>query len=129
MATYLIDTNVFIWWMRADARLKGAAKRAITDAESTLNVSLVTAWEIATKTAIGKLDGGALLLDAFDRLPREGAFTILAPTQNDIAALRALPLHHRDPFDRLLIAQAQAKDLPVITSDKAFKAYDVKVVW
>lgn len=116
----LLDTSVLIWWLEESPRLGKEAREAITG-EYEVMVSAVSAFEIAAKVAIGKL-----------RTPGDLAAQIVAQEMIELPitvrhglAVGQLPLHHRDPFDRLLIAQARCEELTIITSDPAFAAYDV----
>ena len=118
----LLDTHVLIWWDEG-ARLRAEAKRAIRDADQ-VYVSAVSGWEIAIKTALGRLHprrtvAEAILVSGFEELPVR---------LRHAEALGRLPPHHRDPFDRMLAAQALAEGLTVVTRDPAFGAYGVRVV-
>jgi len=121
--THLLDAHAFLWWLADDRRLSPAANIAIEGGHCF--VSAVTVWEIAIKRALGKLDAPADLLDAIER---EGFDELLMTAAHGEAA-GALPAHHRDPFDRMLVAQAKAERLTVVTVDPAFAAYGVPVVW
>jgi PIN domain nuclease of toxin-antitoxin system len=120
----LIDSNALLWFVAGDSKRIGRALRAQIEAEAT-TVSVASLWEIAIKAALGKLD-------APDDLParvEQVGFYLLPVTADHAWQVRQLPLHHRDPFDRLLIAQAQIERLPIFTSDSTFDAYDVMAVW
>lgn len=120
----LVDSHALLWFVAGDSRRIGKALRALIEAEAT-TVSAASLWEIAIKARLGKLD-------APDDLPRrveQLGFDLLAITAEHAWQVRQLPLHHRDPFDRLLIAQAQVERLPIVTADPSFSAYDVKTVW
>ncbi|MGI8595562.1 MAG: type II toxin-antitoxin system VapC family toxin [Solirubrobacteraceae bacterium] len=121
--TLLLDAHAFLWWVFEDRRLSRQARAAI--AENPCLVSASTVWEIAIKRAAGKLAAPEDLVAA---LVREG-FEELAVTAAHGDAAGALPPHHRDPFDRMLVAQAFAEKLAVVTVDPAFTAYGVPVVW
>lgn len=117
-----MDTEAFIWWGADDRRLGSNTRRAIRDAE-VVYVSAVSAWEIAIKSALGKLQttrdpAGAVAESGFTPLPISFAHA---------SAVRDLAAHHRDPFDRLLIATAHVENLTVVTSDDQFRAYRVPV--
>lgn len=125
----LLDTHSFLWFIGGDKRISEKAKATIADLDNEVFLSVASLWEIAVKINIGKL-----------KLPRP--FGELIPEQlmrEEIKVLQAelshltkyvdLPLHHRDPFDRLIIAQAQVEMMPVITIDKAFEGYDVNLLW
>src|ERR1700710_954125 len=120
----LLDSHALLWFVAGDERRIGKALRARIEAEAT-TVSAVRLWEIAIKASLGKLE-------APDDLPtrvQQLGFELLPVTAEHAWRVRSLPRHHRDPFDRLLIAQAQVERLPVVTIDPAFVAYDVTVVW
>lgn len=118
----LVDTNAFLWWLAGGDRLGRRARAAIDGGR--VAVSAVTVWEIAIKRALGKLtvpEDPAVAIEAegFDRLPI---------TFEHAEATLALPLHHRDPFDRMLIAQAQVEGLTIVTADPVFARYAVPVL-
>ena len=118
----LLDTHVWLWWLAGEPLSSGAAD-AISNADNDVYLSSVSVWEAMIKASIGKLDVPADLMDAstqFDELPVTWAHA---------AAVRELPLHHRDPFDRLLIAQARVESATLVTRDCTFEAYGVDVTW
>ncbi|MDQ2788651.1 MAG: type II toxin-antitoxin system VapC family toxin [Actinomycetota bacterium] len=119
----LLDTNVLIWWLAESPRLSKETRDAIT-AEPEVIVSAVSAFEIAVKSAIGKLR----VPDDLEVQIVEQAMTELPVTVRHGLAVGQLPMHHRDPFDRFLIAQAQCEGLTIITADRAFAAYDVPIM-
>lgn len=121
----LLDTHVLLWLAEDSARLTAAARRVIGDENSLIHVSLATIWEIAIKQAKGKLPGD--VREMLEDLP--DAFAILPITAEHVVATRDLPLHHGDPFDRLLIAQARIERLTLVTHDDAFKPYGVPILW
>ncbi len=125
----LLDTNAFLWFISGSDRLSNKALNYIADFENDLVISAASLWEIAIKTSLGKLE----LLSPFDQL---------LPSQlekNDIAVLSIelthltktidLEFHHRDPFDRLIIAQGITEKIPIITSDAVFAKYPVDIIW
>ncbi len=119
----LLDTHALLWWL-SGAPLSPAATERIADSDTLVAVSAASIWEIAIKTTIGKLRmDGSVAAEA----SREG-FEPLAITWAHAERAGALPGRHRDPFDRMLIAQAQAEGLTVVTRDAAFAAYDVDVL-
>jgi PIN domain nuclease of toxin-antitoxin system len=119
----LLDTNVLIWWLEESPRLGKQAREAITE-EPEVVVSAVSAVEIAAKAAIGKLRVPGDLVEQI----AEQAMVELPMTVRHGLAVGQLPLHHRDPFDRLLIAQARCEGLTIVTADRAFAAYDVPIM-
>jgi len=125
----LLDTHTLLWWLDGDRRLSRRARQAIADRDNMVAVSAASAWEIATKVRIGKLPGA---VDVAADLP--GCLANQQFQSLDIAVLHAqragrLPGDHRDPFDRMLIAQAQIEDLPVVTNDEIFDKYGVTRLW
>lgn len=121
----LLDTHALLSWLFADGRLSGPAEESIERPGSQLIVSAVSVWEIAIKRSLGKLDAPE---DLIERAEGAGA-ELLSITPRHARAAGALPYHHRDPFDRLLIAQAQLERCAIVTGDRAFPAYGVTVVW
>jgi PIN domain nuclease of toxin-antitoxin system len=119
----LLDTNAFLWWVDDDPRLGPTARALISDEDNDVFVSAASAWEIAIKRAKGKLSAGdvevAIVENRFRPLSIDVAHGLVAG---------GLPAHHRDPFDRVLIAQAQGESLAIVTADDAFGAYDVDLV-
>lgn len=118
----LLDTHTFIWW--DDDALPKRVTAAIQAADE-VYVSAVTAWEIAIKSALGKIAARGTVSDAI----ADYGFSSLPVTIEHADAIRALPPHHRDPFDRLLVVQAQIEKLAVVTRDPAFRAYEVDTRW
>jgi PIN domain nuclease of toxin-antitoxin system len=120
----LIDSNALLWFIAGNSKRINRALRGQIEAEAT-TVSVASLWEIAIKAGLGKLD-------APDDLPtrvEEMGFYLLPVSADHAWQVRQLPLHHRDPFDRLLIAQAQVERLPIFTADPLFDAYDVMAIW
>ena len=119
----LLDTNVLIWWLQESPRLGKQIRETITE-EPKVVVSAVSAVEIAAKVAIGKLRvPGDLAVQITEQMMTE-----LPVTVRHGVAVGQLPMHHRDPFDRLLIAQARCEGLTIVTADRAFTAYDVPIM-
>jgi PIN domain nuclease of toxin-antitoxin system len=124
----LIDTHILLWVLTGERKLTRAAQQAFDKAEE-WNYSLVSLWEIATKVSIGKLPLPADWCDHFMATLASHGYKRLGVEPVHCAALASLPLHHRDPFDRMIIAQAKVERLSLVTADSEFKAYGVKVVW
>ena len=118
----LLDTHVFIWWDEG-RRLAAEARRAIADADS-VYVSAASAWEVAIKTGLGRLRPTRTVEDAVD----ESGFLELPVTFRHAERVGKLPPHHRDPFDRLLIAQADVEELTLVTRDAVFARYGVAII-
>tara|TARA_R100001143_G_scaffold63593_1_gene73127 strand:- start:36792 stop:37169 length:378 start_codon:yes stop_codon:yes gene_type:complete len=119
---YLIDTHVLLWWLTDDKRLNEKARNILT--EKPVWCSVVTPWEIAIKEKLGKI----CLPDSFDEVLKGAGFIWLDLTFKHIQELRQLPLLHKDPFDRLLIAQALHEELTLITSDQQIQDYNVPIL-
>ena len=120
----LLDTHVLIWTFDDNPTLSETAREAIAEGENTVFVSAVTAWEIAIKRAIGKLK----LKGDYQKGLQRYRFLPLAISTEHALAVEHLPQHHGDPFDRLLIAQAQLEKLTIVTRDKRFEDYGVKII-
>jgi len=125
----LLDTHVWLWWLTEPGRLPARTAQALRDVERELLWSSASVWELAVKHAIGKLrlPGGPEQFVA-SRLAETGAMALPISHRHALAAA-ALPAHHRDPFDRLLVAQAQVDGLTLVTGDPQLTAYDVAVLW
>lgn len=123
----LLDTQAFLWANQAPQRL-GAQLDLVADPANDVLVSAVVSWELAIKTAIGRLDLPEPVATYVPARLAITGFRSLAIEHAHALAVAGLPLHHRDPFDRLLIAQATVLDLPVITSDPMFDAYGIQVL-
>lgn len=123
----LLDTHILLWFQAGDPALPKAAEEAIRSEANEAYVSMVSFWEIGLKHSIGKLPL-RMPLDAFFNTITEAAFQILALEQPHIVEASALPLHHRDPFDRMLIGQAKHEGMQLITVDAQFQAYDVPLI-
>ena len=125
----LLDTHALLWWVADSSRLSQAAYRAIADEANEKLVSAASAWEIATKHRLGKLPGAdELALDIPGAIAHQG-FEELHITVDDATRAGALPGPLRDPFDRVLIAQAQARNLVLISTDAHFDRYGVHRLW
>jgi PIN domain nuclease of toxin-antitoxin system len=125
----LLDTQAFLWWVSGAGRLTAHARATIADPGTEVFLSVASAWEIAIKSATGRLElEGPAETYVPERIRHHG-FGVL-PVQLD-HALRAgtLPRHHGDPFDRLLVAQGQVEDMPIITADPLLNLYDVETIW
>lgn len=124
----LLDTHVLIWWLQGDARLSKAALNAIRDPGNEILVSAAVGWEIAIKVNLGKVSPSTLVARLEDVLSRE-TFVELPISVAHAVRAGMLPLHHRDPFDRLLAAQAELMQLPILSADKMLDAYNVRRMW
>lgn len=124
----LLDTHALLWWLAGDSRLGAVARGAIENEENAIYVSAASAWEVATKHRIGRLDAGPLAGDFAGVVARQG-FTSLEITLDHGQRAGELPGPHRDPFDRMLIAQAHAEHLALVSNEVAFDSYGVVRVW
>ncbi len=125
----LLDTHTFLWWFEGSNRLSSNARRAILDPGNEKLVSAASAWEISTKHRLGKLPSAdALALNIPEHIANQG-FQKLSVTVEDGARAGALPGLHRDPFDRMLIAQAILHDLTLVSGDGLFDRYGVQRFW
>lgn len=120
----LLDTHVLLWWLANDPKLPGSVATVIADGETFVAVSAASAWEIAIKKAAGRLEAPDDLLEAI----AASNFDALSISMDHAIAAGALPAHHADPFDRMLIAQARAEGLTVVTVDGRFADYDVELL-
>ena len=125
----LLDTHAFIWWDGGNERLSEAARRAIADEANDILVSAASAWEIVTKHRLGRLsEAEALALDVGGGIARQG-FEALAISVDDGERAGRLTGPHRDPFDRMLAAQALGRNLTLVSIDRAFDQYGVRRLW
>ena len=125
----LLDTHAFVWWLAGSERLSQSARCAIIDEENEKLVSAASAWEITTKYRLGKLPSAeAVALDVADAIASQG-FYELPITVDDAARAGALPGPHRDPFDRMLIAQALLGNLVLVSNEPLFDQYGIRRLW
>lgn len=124
----LLDTNALLWWWEASKKLGPRARASIKRDAADVRVSAVTAWEIAIKFQSGRLSLSAPVEHWIPAALDDSGFRTLDISVQHAIAAATLPQHHDDPFDRLLIAQAQLEHLTIVTSDLAFDAYNVKVL-
>jgi PIN domain nuclease of toxin-antitoxin system len=124
----LLDTHTLLWWMNGSSEL-GEKARVLIAAETTLVwVSAASAWEIAVKVALGRLELDEPPEVCLPRALEQSAFVPLPVSIVHALAVRGLPVHHRDPFDRLLVAQAQLQQLALVTADPLVARYDVPII-
>lgn len=120
----LLDTHAFLWWLNDDPQLGKRARQAIAEADNLVYVSAATAWEIAVKRANGKLDAPGDIAQWIEQC----AFGDCPIEVEHAVSSAELPKHHNDPFDRMLVAQAQLEDMTLVTSDPEIVEYDVSVL-
>ncbi len=125
----LLDTHALVWWWTDDRRLTPAARAAIADPANTVLVSAASAWELATKHRLGKWDAAGPLVEGFDALLRRSRFAPLPITATEARLAGGMDWAHRDPFDRMLLAQARDQGMALVSGDAVFQGCDVPVVW
>jgi PIN domain nuclease of toxin-antitoxin system len=124
----LLDTNALLWWLADSHRLGQPARAVLADPSNTVYVSAASAWEIAIKVGLGKLTAPPHVASWLPDALTASRFTPLPITVNHALGVEELPPHHADPFDRLIIAQAIAEDLRVVTSDRQLGFYDIRLI-
>src|SRR5688572_23254435 len=127
--TYLVDTHVLIWWLLNDKRLSKTARALLADPHHRIFVSSASAWEIATKYRLGKLDGVDVLVRDIDGWVTRAGFVELPITIQHAQRAGGWVQKHRDPFDRMLAAQSELDAVPLISSDAAFRTFGIRTVW
>jgi PIN domain nuclease of toxin-antitoxin system len=120
----ILDAHALLWWLRDEPSLDRAARASIADPANDVSVSVATIWELEIKRAVGKLEAPDDLLELLDTED----FGCIPIVGDDAITAARLPMHHRDPFDRLILAQALRLDAIVVSRDRAFDAYDVPVL-
>lgn len=125
----LLDTHALLWWLDGDTRLSKRARAAIADDRTVVFVSAASAWEITTKARLGKLPGALTVADNVLACVRAQQFTPLDVSMDHAQRAGGLPGVHRDPFDRMLIAQAHAENLPLVSNESVFDGYGVVRIW
>lgn len=125
----LFDTHTFIWWDSAPKQLSATVRSLCDDPSNTLLLSIVSVWEIQIKAQINKITLHAPLVDIVTQQQAANGVRLLPVELQHVLTLDILPLHHRDPFDRLLLAQAKAESAVLLSRDSIFQSYEVSVVW
>jgi PIN domain nuclease of toxin-antitoxin system len=123
----LIDTHVLLWGLQDEPKLSDRVRTLLPKAE--VWISVASLWEIIAKVQVGKLKLPTPVRDYLTLKLRENGVSVLPLTFDHVRRLEELPLHHRDPFDRILIAQSLEENLPLITADSLFKNYAVRLIW
>lgn len=126
---FLLDTHAFLWFVLDDPRLSDPAARTISNPDNEILLSPASYWEIAIKISIGKYSLSESVEEFFEREITTNRFTILPILPRHVGPLAKLPYHHRDPFDRLVIAQSMVEAIPVLSTDAVFDAYGVTRIW
>jgi PIN domain nuclease of toxin-antitoxin system len=125
---YIIDTQAFIWYATGDKQLSKTALEII-ESDAIRYISIASIWEMAIKTSIGKLNFQVPFEDLISNQLTINEYEILSVELNHVFQLAQLPLFHKDPFDRILIAQAMREDIPIVSVDAHFQSYPVTVIW
>lgn len=125
MTTFLIDTHAMLWWLTEDRRLPRRSRACLADPDARVLVSAASAWEVAIKKSLGKLRAP----DDFLAVVEESGFGWIPVTPGEAYAAGCLPMHHRDPFDRLIVAQALEHSAGIISRDEALDRYGVERLW
>jgi PIN domain nuclease of toxin-antitoxin system len=125
----LVDTHAVLWWLAGDARLSTRALEILRDPSNQRVVSIAALWEIAIKMSAGRLPADGLTLDEIAEQLRKQEFAFLPIRLEDLFRLEGLEWLHRDPFDRLMIAQAIQEGIPMLTGDSVIERYPVKTLW
>ncbi len=123
----LLDTQAFLWWVTDAPRLSRRARKTIADSQCRLSVA--SCWEIAIKAGLGRLDAPRPLERFLQQQLEINGFTLLPIALEHAAAVRELPFHHRDPFDRLIAAQARGEEIPIVSGDPVFTKYGLARIW
>ena len=125
----LLDTHAFLWWITDDKQLSKQAREIMRDNNNTLYLSAASGMEMAIKAKLGKLEIEEPVPQYIAEQLHQNAIQTLAVQMSHALHVYTLPYHHRDPFDRLLVAQSQLEKLPLLTIDSKIKQYDVQVIW
>jgi PIN domain nuclease of toxin-antitoxin system len=125
----LLDTHALLWWLFDDPLLSRDARRAIAQSDNEVFLSSASAWEIATKHRLGKLPEAGTVVKRLPALLKKARIEPLPVSVDHALLAGGLPGPHKDPFDRMLIAQARIERMPVVTTDRVFVKYRVKVIW
>ncbi|MBN3899542.1 MAG: type II toxin-antitoxin system VapC family toxin [Nostoc sp. NOS(2021)] len=123
----LLDTHTFIWFVMGDSKISVSLKSQIENNDNLLSIASV--WEMAIKSRIGKLSFGMTFDQFIQQQIIRNSIEFLPITIDHITVVATLPLHHRDPFDRILIAQSVVENLPILSADKIFDAYPIRRIW
>jgi PIN domain nuclease of toxin-antitoxin system len=126
---YLLDTHALLWWLFDDPKLSSRAREAISEPGNEILVSAASAWEISTKHRLGRLPEAGDVAQRLHMYVRQARFTELRISIEQAQVAGDLPGPHRDPFDRMLIAQARLLTVPVVTVDPVFRDYGAAVLW
>lgn len=126
---YLLDTHTFLWFINDDSSLSSTAKALIESPDNTIHLNVASLWEMAIKASLGKLEMPAPFANFTDEQLHVNSISLLEIKTIHSGIIAALPFHHRDPFDRLIIAQSQSEGFPIIGSDTVFDDYGIQRYW
>ncbi|MFZ0953522.1 MAG: type II toxin-antitoxin system VapC family toxin [Candidatus Sulfotelmatobacter sp.] len=124
----LLDTHVLVWWLEDKGRISRRAAKIIASPENHILISAAVGWELAIKVSIGKMKPRSTL-DGLDRVLKEESFSEVPIALETAVRAGLLARHHRDPFDRVLVAQAQSLAVPILSADAVFDMYDIRRLW
>lgn len=127
--TILIDTHAFLWFTLGDSRLSETAKTTIEASSNAVLISPASYWEIAVKISVGKYRLHCSYEEFWQKAMQDNRISVLPIEPRHTAGLISLPFHHKDPFDRLLVAQALVEQIPLVSSDSALDAYGIQRIW
>ena len=125
----LLDTHAFLWFIEGNLNLSDIAKNAIEDQSNQKFLSVASLWEMSIKISIGKLELGMTFTELIDREVYGNTIELLEIKPEHLDELMKLLFHHKDPFDRLIVAQSLAEKIPVATKDSAFRSYPITILW
>ncbi|MBX2819194.1 MAG: type II toxin-antitoxin system VapC family toxin [Rhodothermaceae bacterium] len=125
----LLDTHTLLWWQLNPSRLSNLARSEISNPGNDVFISVITAWELQIKSQLGKLDLPHNLPELIHRQRTINGFHLITVQFEHVYELQTLPLHHKDPFDRLLMAQARKENFRFVSDDPEVKKYDVDILW
>lgn len=125
----LLDSHTLLWWVLNDIALSDTARELIRKKSDSVLVSAVSAWELAIKFRLGRLPSAADLISDFSNTMEREEFQLLPVTAEHGIRAGLLPSHHKDPFDRMLVAQAQAESMPIVSNERVFEYYGVRRLW
>jgi PIN domain nuclease of toxin-antitoxin system len=125
----LLDTHALLWWFSDEPAPTRTARKIIADTNNTVIVSAASAWEIATRVRLGKLPTAAEVVSDFSGLIEREGFQLLAISAEHAVRAGLLPGPHKDPFDRTLISQSQAENIPIVSNEALFESYGVRRLW
>jgi PIN domain nuclease of toxin-antitoxin system len=125
----LLDTHTFLWYIEGSPQLPGTARRLIERRNVERLISVACVWEMAIKVSIGRLESEAPFAVSVRRMLEHNRIELLHPTLDDLDLVATLPFHHRDPFDRMMIAQSLSQQIPIVSGDLVFDEYGVDRRW